>query len=133
MSRKKTILVVSLFCLVAALLVTGLWINPQSKAGVEPRKYIWGYVTYEAPGNRHEDDQAVLYDYQKQNQLNWVLIKEWGSKYGYKYLFPPSMPEGDYWVRGEGLYANSGFYFVHFDPDIDIRVDIYMSPKEPDK
>ena len=133
MSRKKTILVVSLFCLVAALLVTGLWINPQSKAEEEPRRYIWGYVTYEAPGNRDDTDEAALYDYQKQNQLKWVLIKEWGSNYGYKYLFPDSMQAGEYWVRGEGPRANSGFYYVDFDPEFDIRVDIYMSPKEPNK
>jgi len=133
MSRKKTILAVSLFCVVATLLVIAIWINPQSKAGEEPRKYIWGWVTYEAPGNRHEDDKARLWDYQKQNIVGQVDIDPAGSNYLYRFLFPPEFEEGDYWVQGEGLYANSGFYFVHFIEEFDIRVDIYMSPKEPDK
>jgi hypothetical protein len=133
MSRKKTILVVSLFCLAAALVVTALWINPQSRAGVGDKDYIWGWVTYEAPANRTDDDVAVLYNDEKDSIEHWVLISPRGSGYRYRGLHPSSGQEGWYWVRGEGPKANSGFYHVYFDPQLDIRQDIYMSPHEPDK
>lgn len=133
MSGKKTIFTVCLFCVVAALLVTGLWINPQSKAEEEPRRHIWGWVTYEAPANRDDTDKAVLYNDEKDSVEDCVDISERGSGYQYKALHPNSGEEGSYWVRGEGPKSNSGFYHVYFVPDIEIRLDIYMSPHEPDK
>lgn len=133
MSGKKTILAVSLFCLVAALLVIGFWINPKSKAEEGPRDYIWGYVTYEASATRDDRDEAVLWDEQKQNRLHTVRIQVFGADTLYKGLHPPSGEEGWYWVQGEGPSAGSGFYHVYFIEEVDIRQDIYMHPGEHNK
>jgi len=131
MTRK--IFLALIFSLTGALLFIALSDNPQGKPTEKPKMYIWGYVTCDVPGSLTPEDVITIRQEKKQAPLHQVPILRFGSTYLYRGLFPPGMQEGDYWVRGEGPKANSGFYHVYFDPQLDIRLDIYMSPHEPDK
>ncbi len=132
MSRKRIILLLS-FCLITSFLVIAFWVRPQTEAAPRPRWHIWGYVTYE--GNRDDDDYVAIWEDREEDSLRYVRIEERpGPSYDYKYLFPPQMPEGWYWVQGRGRLTNSEWHYVYFTWGFpDERVDLVMLPYEPQK
>jgi hypothetical protein len=131
MSRKRIFFLISL-CLIVAFLVITFWVKPQTKAEWEPKRHIWGYVTYE--GNRDYEDEVGIWEDQQTGPLRTVPINEAGSNYKYTGLFPPpGYEEGWYWVKGKGRLSESPWYHVYWVPEEDLRQDLLMYPYEPDK